>query len=197
MGIAGFIHRLFVIFRHARIEILFWAMVTMPVWAADGSYSNEVAIGGILVFLIIVAALYRIMRRERGSSLIEVGQMYAHLMLCRLRILVAVLEELTEDISFRLAYERETVVGQFDRLSHLQDIHWQEGLLALAESSGLGKGDKGKILRGLSMSQQLLELRGELSGCTDENRSQLAKRMTELGLGAAGLFREVASNLQI
>jgi hypothetical protein len=197
MGFAGYIHKLFVIFRHARVEILFWAMVTMPVWAADGSYSNEFAIGGILVFLIIVAALYRIMRKERGSSLIEVGQMYAHLMLGRLRVLVANLDELTEDISFRLTYDHHGVLEQFDRLFYVQDVHWQEGLLALAESSGLGKGDKGKIMRGLGMSQQLLMLRSEVTHCTDENRSQLAQRIVLLGGGAAGLFREAAANLQI
>lgn len=48
--------------------------------ACDGSYGNECAVGGTLLFLIIVAVLYWVMRRQQKNHILEIDQMNAEVL---------------------------------------------------------------------------------------------------------------------
>lgn len=194
MTASDYIQKLFMMFRHARVEILFWGIMMLPVMADDGSYGNEFAVGGTLLFLIIVAVLYRIMRRQQKNHILEIDQMNAEVLAGRIGIVVANLEDLIDGITFRLQHDRQTVFQQFHTLSSVKDVSWQEGMLALVESSALGKGNQNRIREAISKVQQLLLLEPQITQCRDNNQV-LAEKMIALADNAISQFRKVSDNL--
>ncbi len=195
MKATDYIQKLFVIFRHARIELLFWGMVMMPVMADDGSYGNEFAIGGGLLFLIVIAVLYRMMKKQQKENILEINQMNAEIMAGRLRVMIANLADLVDGISFRLQHDRRIVLQQFDALSPVKDIVWQKGLFELAESSALGKRDQNIIREAIGKVQQLLQLEQQIIQCYDTVSARFAENIIALAGDAASLLQKVSSNL--
>lgn len=194
MKASDYIQKLFVMFRHARVEILFWGIVMLPVMADDGSYGNEFAVGGTLLFLIIVAVLYRVMRRQQKNNTLEIDQMNAEVLAGRIGIVVANLEDLIDGITFRLQHDRQAVFQQFHTLSSVKDVSWQEGMLTLVESSALGKGNQNRIREAIGKVQQLLLLEPQITQCHDNNQV-LAEKMIALAGDAISQFRKVSDSL--
>lgn len=194
MKASDYIQKLFVMFRHARVEILFWGIVMLPVMADDGSYGNEFAVGGTLLFLIIVAVLYRVMRRQQKNNTLEIDQMNAEVLAGRIGIVVANLEDLIDGITFRLQHDRQAVFQQFHTLSSVKDVSWQEGMLALVESSALGKGNQNRIREAIGKVQQLLLLEPQITQCRN-NSQVLAEKMIALASDAISQFKKVSDSL--
>lgn len=195
MKVSYYIQKLFVMFRHARVEILFWGIVMLPVMADDGGYSNEFAVGGTLLFLVVIAILYRMMGKQRKENLLEIDQMNAEVLAGRIGIVVANLEDLVDGITFRLQHDRQAVLQQFDMLSSARDTSWQEGMFALAESSALSKGNQNRIREAIGKVQQLLLLEPQVAQCPDSNPALLAEKMIALAGDAISQFRKASDNL--
>ena len=195
MKVSHYIQKLFVMFRQARVEILFWGMVMLPVMADDGGYSNEFAVGGTLLFMIVIAILYRMMGKQRKENLLEIDQMNAEVLAGRIGIVVANLEDLVDGITFRLQHDRQAVLQQFNMLSSAKDTSWQEGMFALAESSALSKGNQNRIREAVGKVQQLLLLEPQVAQCPDSNPALLAEKMVELAGDAISQFRKASDNL--
>ena len=195
MKASYYIQKLFVMFRHARVEILFWGIVMLPVMADDGSYANEFAVGGTLLFMVVIAVLYRVMRKQQKDNLLEIDQMNAEVLAGRIGIVVANLEDLVDGVSFRLQHDRQAVLQQFHALSSVKDVSWQEGMLALAESSALGKGNQNRIREAIGKVQQLLLLEPQVAQSHDGNPALLAEEMIALAGDAIRQFRKASDNL--